>query len=161
MVSTRTSDRPSDRASDGTTTGGTTGEVPSGTAGLGVPAAVPAQGWRDRVRSKPGIGQLYRVLVFLAGLLCIAAGAALAVFPGPLTIPPMLLGLWIWSTEFRWAQKLFQSMKQKGQQAWAHAKEHPVSSAVITVGGLVLAGAAFWAVSHYHLVDRAKTAVGL
>jgi hypothetical protein len=43
--------------------------------------------------------------VFLAGLLCIAAGVALSVLPGPLTIPPVLLGLWIWSTEFDWAQR--------------------------------------------------------
>ncbi len=128
---------------------------------LGPPAPVPAGGWRDRVRSKPGLGQLYRVGVFLAGLLCVLVGGALSVLPGPLTIPPVLLGLWIWSTEFRWAKRLFESFKRKAREAWAHAKLHPASSAAITVGGLVLAGVAIWAVRHFDLMGRAREAVGL
>ena len=54
--------------------------------------------------------------------------------PGPLTIPPVLLGLWIWSTEFEWAHRFFRPFKEKGKDAWAHAKRHPVSSTVLTVG---------------------------
>src|SRR5438309_335216 len=104
---------------------------------LGGAAPAPRGGWRDRVRRKPGIGQAYRVGVFLLGLACIALGGVLIVLPGPLTIPPILLGLWIWSTEFRWAHRLFESSKQKGREAWAHAKRHPVSSTVVTVGGIV------------------------
>ena len=126
---------------------------------LGDEATAAHGSWRDRVRAKPGLREAYRVAVFLAGLLCVVVGVALAALPGPLTIPPMLLGLYIWSTEFRWAQRLFQSMKRKGQAAWAHARLHPVSSAIITVGGLVLAGAAFWAVGHFNLVDKAKDLV--
>jgi hypothetical protein len=132
-----------------------------GTEGLGQPTPVAQGSWRDRIRSKPGIGQLYRVAVFLVGLVFIAMGVALAVLPGPLTIPPVLLGLYIWSTEFRFAKKFFDSFQRKAKDAWAHAKEHPVSSALITIGGLVLAGAAFWAVGHFELVDKAKDLVGL
>ena len=127
--------------------------------GLGEPTKVPRGSRRDRIRSKPGVGQAYRVAVFLVGLLFIAAGIALAVLPGPLTIPPVLLGLWIWSTEFRFAERFFDSFKEKAREAWAHAQRHPVSSAAITVGGLIAAGAAFWAVGHFDLVDRAKTAL--
>ena len=151
----------------GSTTSGTpdsrmTTRHEAGTAdGLGEPAEVPKGSWRDRVRSKPGLAQLYRVGVFLAGLLFVALGVALAVLPGPLTIPPVLVGLYIWSTEFAWARRLFVSFQRKARAAWAHAKEHPVSSALITVGGLAAAGAAFWAVGHFELVDRAKEAVGL
>ena len=129
--------------------------------GLGPPVAVPESGWRARVRSKPGLGQAYRIGVFVAGLLCIALGFALAVLPGPLTIPPVLLGLWIWSTEFRFAERLFDSFKRKAQDAWRHAKAHPASSAAITLGGLAAAGLALWAVARYELVDKAKDAVGL
>jgi hypothetical protein len=129
------------------------------TDGLGEPVEVPRHGWRDRIRSKPGFREAYRVGVFAAGLLCIAAGVALAVLPGPLTIPPILLGLWIWSTEFAFAQRFFDTFKCKARNAWAHAKAHPVTSTCITVGGLVAAGAAFWAVSHFSLVDKAKDAV--
>jgi hypothetical protein len=124
---------------------------------LGGKRPVERGSFRARMRRKPGIGQAWRALVLLAGLACIAGGLALSVLPGPLTIPPVLLGLWIWSTEFEWAHKLFEKFREKGREAWAHAKRPPVS----TVGGLVAAGAAFWAVQHYHLVDQAKQLVGL
>jgi uncharacterized membrane protein YbaN (DUF454 family) len=129
--------------------------------GLGGPTPVEHGSWRDRIRSKPGLAQVWRVGVFVVGLLFVALGFALAVLPGPLTIPPVLIGLWIWSTEFAWARRLFNSFRRKADDAWRHAKQHPVSSAVITVGGLALAAAVFWAVGHFQLVDRAKTAVGL
>ena len=129
--------------------------------GLGRARPVPRHGWRDKIRSKPGLAQAWRVLVFLAGLVCMAVGVALAVLPGPLTIPPVLLGLWIWSTEFRWARRLFEAFQRKARDAWEHAKLHPVSSTLITVGGLAAAGAVFWAVQHYDLVGRARELVGL
>jgi hypothetical protein len=129
--------------------------------GLGRPTAVPRGSRRERIRSKPGLAQAYRVGVFLVGLLFIVLGVALAVLPGPLTIPPVLLGLWIWSTEFRFARRLFESFKRQAREAWAHAKRHPVSSAFITIGGLVAAGAAIWAVKHFELIAKAKDAVGL
>ena len=128
---------------------------------LGGARPVERGSWRDRIRRKPGIGHAWRIGVFLAGLLCIAAGFALAVLPGPLTIPPVLLGLWIWSTEFHWARRFFDTFKEKARSAWAHAKRHPVSSTVITVGGLLAAAAAFWAVQHFALVDRLKAYLGL
>lgn len=134
---------------------------PDCTDGLGKPTAVEHGSLRHRIRSKPGLAQLWRVGVFVAGLLCVALGVALAVLPGPLTIPPVLLGLWIWSTEFSWAKRFFDSFQRKAKQAWAHAQQHPVSSTVITIGGLALAAGAFWAVGHFELVDKAKTAVGL
>ena len=114
---------------------------------------------RDRIRTKPGLREAYRVGIFVAGLLCMAIGVALAALPGPLTIPPVLLGLWIWSTEFAFAERLFDRFQAKAQEAWDHAKAHPVSSATITVGGLIAAGVAFWAISHYGLIDKAKDAV--
>src|SRR3954471_12673197 len=96
---TRTSDRtPSHVADDG----------------LAAPAQVPKSSRRARIRTKPGLGQAYRIGVFFTGLLCIALGIGLAVLPGPLTIPPVLLGLWIWSTEFRFAERFFESFKAKG-----------------------------------------------
>jgi Putative transmembrane protein (PGPGW) len=129
--------------------------------GLGRPAELPRGSRRDRIRSKPGLAQAYRVGVFLAGLLFIVLGLALAVLPGPLTIPPILLGLWIWSTEFRFAERFFESFKRKAREAWAHAKRHPCSSAAITVGGVVAAGAVIWAVGHFELIAKAREAVGL
>ena len=137
------------------------GASPTPDDGLGQPAEVPRGAWRDRVRSKPGVGHAYRVGVFIVGLLCIALGFALAVLPGPLTIPPVLLGLWIWSTEFRFAERFFDSFKAKAKEAWRHAKGHPASSAAITIGGLAAAGAGMWAVSHFELVANGKDAIGV
>jgi Putative transmembrane protein (PGPGW) len=129
--------------------------------GLGRPAEVPRGSRRDRIRSKPGLGQAYRVGVFVVGLVFILCGIALAALPGPLTIPPVLLGLWIWSSEFRFAQRFFDTFREKAREAWAHARAHPVTSSLVTLGGLVAAGAAFWAVGHFDLVDQAKAALGL
>ena len=124
-------------------------------------AKVPKGGWRERMRSNPVTRLPYRITVFIVGLLCILAGVALAVLPGPLTIPPVLLGLWIWSWEFRFAQKFFESFRKKAHEAWVKAKRRPVTSALITVFGLAVAGAAMWVVVHYDLVAKAKEAVGL
>ena len=102
-----------------------------------------------------------RVLVFLAGLICILAGFALVVLPGPLTIPPIVLGLYIWSKEFTFAEKLFDRAKAQFDEAWEAAKRKPVQSAVITGGGLILAAAVIFAVLHFDLIAKAKDAVGL
>lgn len=128
---------------------------------LGSATPAPPGGFRDRIRSKPGLRHVYRGGVFVVGLLFIAGGFALAVLPGPLTIPPVLLGLYIWSTEFAWAKRFFDAFAEKARDAWEHAKKHPVSSTLITVGGLAAAGAAFWAVRHYELVAKGRDAVGL
>jgi len=119
----------------------------------------PLKAWHHRVRTTPGTREAYRVAIFVIGLVFILGGIALAALPGPLTIPPVLLGLWVWSTEFRFADRFLDMFKDKGREAWAHAKRKPVSSAILTVGGLILAGVAFWAMAHFHLVDRAKDAI--
>jgi hypothetical protein len=126
---------------------------------LGEPAEVPKGGRRHRLRSNPATRHPYRLSVFLLGLLFILLGIAFIALPGPLTIPPMLIGLWIWSSEFAWAERFFDSIKDKADDAWEHAKRRPVSSAIITGGGLIAAGVAFWAVGHYELIDKAKDVV--
>jgi uncharacterized membrane protein YbaN (DUF454 family) len=129
--------------------------------GLGEAVEVPRGTLRERIRAKPGLAHAYRIGVFVVGLLFIALGVALAVLPGPLTIPPVLLGLWIWSTEFAFAERFFESFKRKARETWAHAKRHPTSSAAITIGGLVAAGAAMWAIVHFELIAKSQEAVGL
>jgi hypothetical protein len=109
----------------------------------------------------PSLLLSWRIGVFVVGLLFVLLGIALTALPGPLTIPPVLVGLWIWSSEFQWAARFFAVFRRKAQEAWQHARQHPVSSAAITVGGLAAAGVAFWAVGHFQLVDQAKVALGL
>ena len=133
---------------------------PDCTDGLGQPREVKPGSFRERVHANRSVALAWRIGVFAVGLLCVAIGFALAVLPGPLTIPPVLLGLWIWSTEFEWARRIFSTFSKKARDAWAHARAHPVSSLAITVGGLAAAGVAFWAVGHFELVDRTTTALG-
>lgn len=130
------------------------------TDGLGRPREIEPGSFRARVHGNPSVAIAYRVAVFTAGLLLVLLGLALTVLPGPLTIPPVLAGLWVWSTEFAWARRFFTAFKRKAQEAWQHARQHPVSSVAVTVGGLVLAGVTFWAVGHFQLVDRAVAALG-
>ena len=133
---------------------------PQCTDGLGEPKPIKPGSFRAKMHANPGTQLFWRILVFLAGLVCVAVGIALTVLPGPLTIPPIVLGLWIWSSEFSWARSIFQTAKRKAKEAWTHAKQHPVSSAAITVGGLVAAAVVIWAVGHFQLVDKATTALG-
>lgn len=139
----------------------TSGSCADCSDGLGAAKDVPHGSLRQWLRANPGTRQLWRVGIFVTGLLFVVLGGALAVLPGPLTIPPVLVGLWVWSTEFAWADRFFESFKDKANQAWQHARQHPVTSTVITVGGLVAAVAGMWAVKHYDLADRAKSAIGL
>ena len=118
-------------------------------------------GWRARMRRTPGGRQLLQVLVFVLGLLFILLGLALAALPGPLTIPPVLVGLYIWSTEFAWADRLLDRAKASAREAWAKAKQKPVISALVTVAGLVALGVGIYLVGRYDLVARGKEAVGL
>ena len=60
---------------------------------------------RDRVRRLPAGEVIVRVGVFVLGALFIGLGVALSVLPGPFTIPPVLVGLLVWSLEFEFAER--------------------------------------------------------
>jgi hypothetical protein len=123
--------------------------------------SVGAAGWRARLRRTPGGRQFLKVAVFLLGLLFVLLGLALAALPGPLTIPPILLGVWIWSSEFAWADRLLERARRSAQEAWERAKRRPVLSSLVTGSGLVGLAAAIYLSSRYQLIDRAREAVGI
>jgi hypothetical protein len=102
-----------------------------------------------------------RVVVFVAGLALILIGLALVVLPGPLTIPPILLGVWLWSLEFEFARHWLAPLKRRGSQAMDAAREKPVHTTVVTVLGLAGAALMIWGVLHFDLIERAKQSVGL
>jgi hypothetical protein len=128
-----------------------------GGAAQSSPAGAPS--WRGRIRRRSVLGPLWRGFVFLVGLVCVLAGVVLTVLPGPLTIPPILLGLYVWSTEFAWARRLFGVFRTKGQRAWRHARRHPLRAGAITASGLLVAAGAMWSVGHFHLVAWAGALV--
>jgi uncharacterized membrane protein YbaN (DUF454 family) len=104
---------------------------------------------------------LRRVVVFVAGLLLIMTGLVLIVLPGPLTIPPILLGLWLWSREFAFARRWLKPVQVRGAVAWEQAKATPVRTAMVTLLGLVAASLVIWAALRYDLIDRGRHLVGL
>ena len=109
---------------------------------------------RDRVRKLPAGEVIVKVGVFLLGAALIALGFALVVLPGPLTIPPILLGLFVWSLEFEFAERWLRPVQEKAQEAWDAAKERPVRSAVVVGGGLLMAIAAGWYVVSQDLIGK-------
>jgi len=118
-------------------------------------------GWKAALRRTPGGASAVKVVVFLVGLLFILLGVALIALPGPLTIPPILIGLYIWSTEFAWADRLLDRAKASAREAWDNAKRRPVTTAGVTLGGILALVVAIWLVGRYELVERARDLVGL
>src|SRR3954452_794668 len=94
--------------------------------------------WRVRLRATRAGSWLLKLAVLVVGGLFIALGLVLVVLPGPLTIPPILFGLWIWSTECAGAERLRARAAVRGRAALQAAKERPVHSAAATLAGLVL-----------------------
>lgn len=118
-------------------------------------------GVRARLRRSRGGALLLRSVVFAAGLAFVVLGLVLVVAPGPLTIPPILIGLYIWSTEFAWADRRLERGKRAAREAWDDAKRRPVVSSFVTVGGLLALGVAIWAVAHYELIARGRDVLGV
>ena len=114
---------------------------------------------RDKVRVLPGGDLFVRVTVFVLGAAFIVVGVAAIVLPGPLTIPPILVGLAIWSLEFAFAQALLERAKGPARAAWTQAKAHPWRTGVVTVGGLALAVAGAVLASKYGLVGQAVNSI--
>jgi drug/metabolite transporter (DMT)-like permease len=104
---------------------------------------------------------LRRIGLFVSGLLLIVLGLVLIVLPGPLTIPPILLGVWLWSLEFEFARRWLRPVKARGSAAWEQARRKPVHTTLVTVLGLVGAGVAIWMALRYDFLDRGRELVGL
>ena len=111
---------------------------------------------RDRVRRLPAGDVIVHGSVFLLGAAFIGLGFAAVVLPGPLTIPPILLGLAIWSLEFDFAQSWLDKAKVPAQKAWDEAQAHPWRTALVTGGGVVLMIVAALLIAQFGLLDRAR-----
>jgi len=116
--------------------------------------------WRARLRSTRAGAWLLKAVVFLVGLVFIIFGAVLVVLPGPLTIPPVLLGLYVWSTEFAWAERLRARAAVSGRAAWEATRRRPFHAAAATLTGLLLLAAGLLALRRYEIVDRVTSSFG-
>ena len=123
-------------------------------------ADLTSLGWRARMRLTRLGSWLLKLIVFVVGSVFILLGLVLVVLPGPLTIPPVLLGVYIWSTEFAWADRLRARVAVQGALAWQAARRRPVHATAATVSGFMLLAAGVVAFRRYDILDRLTGAFG-
>jgi uncharacterized protein (TIGR02611 family) len=63
-----------------------------------------------------------RIAIFVVGVALILLGVALIPLPGPFSIPLMLAGLAVLATEYVWAERVLDTVKDRVQRASAAAK---------------------------------------
>jgi uncharacterized protein (TIGR02611 family) len=62
------------------------------------------------------------IVVFVLGVALVVLGIALIPLPGPFSIPLMIAGLAVLATEFVWAERMLDTVKDKAKQAGEAAK---------------------------------------
>jgi uncharacterized protein (TIGR02611 family) len=106
---------------------------------------------RDRVRRVPGGAVIWRVLIGTVGGVIVLFGLLLIPLPGP-GWALVFVGLAVWATEFRWAQRLLRYAREvlRRWTAWAKRQSLPVRLLMGLAGLLVLAGLAYlgWRTLH-------------
>ncbi|MCO6011656.1 TIGR02611 family protein [Actinoallomurus purpureus] len=74
------------------------------------------KGWREVIRGRPLLNNVWRLAVFTVGATVLAAGVAMLVLPGP-GWAAIFVGFAILATEFAWAQRALTSAKQTASKA--------------------------------------------
>jgi hypothetical protein len=69
--------------------------------------------WRARIKRNPVTRRLYRVTVGVVGVLLVLLAGATGWLPGPGGIPLALLGLAVLASEFEWAARLLDRVKER------------------------------------------------
>ena len=100
-------------------------------------------GWRERIRNRPVLNNVWRLAVFSMGVTVLVAGVAMLVLPGP-GWAAIFVGFAILATEFAWAQRALTSAKQTASKAKEKALDPRVRrrNQLLAIGaGVVIAGA--------------------
>lgn len=58
-----------------------------------------------------------RIVVFVVGVALVLLGIALIPLPGPFSIPLMIAGLAVLATEYVWAEKVLDTVKDRAKRA--------------------------------------------
>ncbi|GAB3979237.1 hypothetical protein GCM10029978_074080 [Actinoallomurus acanthiterrae] len=72
--------------------------------------------WRERIRERRLLNNVWRLAVFTVGVSVLVAGVAMLVLPGP-GWAAIFVGFAILATEFAWAQRALTSAKQTASKA--------------------------------------------
>jgi uncharacterized protein (TIGR02611 family) len=107
--------------------------------------------WRDKLRDRPKVDFVYRIVVGVVGLVVFAVGIVAIPYPGP-GWAIVFIGLGILATEFEWARRLLAYAKERYDKVmdWFHDQHWSIQvvggifTALIVAGTLWLLGAADW-----------------
>ena len=77
---------------------------------------------RTKQLANSALRQARRLIVLVVGVTVLAIGAAMIVLPGPAVVV-IPVGLAILATEFVWARRLLDNMKERGRQFVAKRRQ--------------------------------------
>jgi uncharacterized protein (TIGR02611 family) len=98
---------------------------------------------RERIRKRRALDTVWRVLVFTLGLTLVSAGLVMFVIPGP-GFGALILGLVVLASEFTWATRVLDPVKEAARRAQAAAMDPRRRKRNLILGGVagVLVGVA-------------------
>lgn len=104
--------------------------------------------WRRRIRANPTSAKVYRVGVFILGLIVVCGGALLIPFPGPGWLI-VIGGLAIWATEFKKAQRILEFVKRnvRAWEGWVK-RQNTVVKILVGVVGVAFVATVLWLTFH-------------
>lgn len=105
--------------------------------------------WRRKLRANPTTAKLYRVGVFLLGLLVVVVGLLLIPFPGPGWLI-VIAGLAIWATEFEKAQRVLEFVKSKLRvwEEWVK-RQNLLVKGLVGIVGIAFIATVLWLTFHF------------
>ncbi|EAP98962.1 hypothetical protein JNB_02300 [Janibacter sp. HTCC2649] len=105
--------------------------------------------WRQRLRANPTTAKVYRVGVFLLGLVIVVVGLLLIPFPGPGWLI-VIAGLAIWATEFEKAQRVLEFVKSKLRiwEEWVK-RQNLLVKGLVGIVGVAFIATVLWLTFHF------------
>lgn len=101
---------------------------------------------RERIRSRRSLDTAWRMMVFTLGITFVVAGLVMFVIPGP-GFATVILGLVILGSEFTWATRALNPVKdaaRRAQEAALDPRRRRRNLILGAIGGVVLAGVLVW-----------------
>ncbi|GAB3676286.1 PGPGW domain-containing protein [Angustibacter aerolatus] len=101
--------------------------------------------WRARVKANPATRKVYRFAVGFVGVFLILLAGATGWLPGPGGIPLALVGLAVLASEFEWAHRLLEWVKDRLRRGrdWMQAKPVWFQRLSVVVTVLLVVGAIY------------------
>jgi uncharacterized protein (TIGR02611 family) len=105
--------------------------------------------WRRRLRANPATAKVYRVGVFVLGLVIVVVGLLLIPFPGPGWLI-VIAGLAIWATEFEKAQRVLEFVKSKLRiwEEWVK-RQNLLVKGLVGIVGVAFIATVLWLTFHF------------